>query len=302
MTATTPAPLEYYAAPGWMTDVRQHAALLQSLPGDIPALCRVVQGNLLHVFWAERYGVLLSDERKQEVNIRRASTMLARIQAVDDRSLTVPRPPEKRLVGNCRDFSVLCCALLRYQGIPARPRCGFGTYFEKNEYTDHWICEYWNAEQGHWIGVDAQIDEKQSKTLAITFDPQDVPDDRFWRGGKAWQACRAGKADPKTFGIFDMHGLWFIRGNLLRDMAALNKMELLPWDGWGLIEYDDQALSADDLALLDHVAALTLADDSAFNDVRTLYENEPRLKVPAMITTFRQEGPFQENILDDEMV
>ena len=34
-----------------------------------------------------------------------------------------------------------CCAA---QGMPARARCGFGAYFEKGKYVDHWVTEYWN--------------------------------------------------------------------------------------------------------------------------------------------------------------
>jgi hypothetical protein len=39
---------------------------------------------------------------------------------------------------------------------------------------------------------------------------------------KHW-AERYGETDPQKFGIFDMHGLYFIRGNLIHDMAALKK-------------------------------------------------------------------------------
>jgi len=113
-----------------------------------------------------------------------------------------------------------------------------------------------------------------------------MPPGQFLSGGQAWQLCRSGRADPDKFGIFDMHGLWFFRGNLLRDLASLNKMELLPWDGWGLIDREDKDLSADDMALLDRVAALTLGDNSAFVELRALYENDTRLCVPSVIKSY----------------
>lgn len=57
-------------------------------------------------------------------------------------------------------------------------------------------------------------------------------------------------ADPNDFGIFDMRGLWFVWGNLVRDIAALNRMELLlPWDSWGLAEGQDQDPTSDDVQL-----------------------------------------------------
>ena len=273
-------PLEYYACPGPMTDPGEHAALFDGLPADVPALCQVVQGILLHIFWAERYGVTLSEERKQEVNIRPVAQKLARIRELDDRPLTVARPLDKKLAGNCRDFSVMLCAMLQHQGVPARARCGFGAYFLPNHYEDHWVCEYWNADKGRWVMVDAQLDALQRQVLEIAFDPCDVPRDQFLVGGKAWHVCRTGQADPEAFGIFDMHGLWFIRGDLVRDFLALNKVEILPWDGWGLIARRDEELSADDMALLDRIAALTLVDDPPFAEVRAIYERDARLRTP----------------------
>ncbi|MDY6875585.1 MAG: transglutaminase-like domain-containing protein [Chloroflexota bacterium] len=277
-------PLEYYACPDLITDPGEQAELFNGLPTHISALCHVVQGVLLHIFWTGRYGVELSEERKQEVNIRQVSHMLARIREMDDQPLTVARPPGKRLVGNCRDFSTLLCAMLRHQGVPARARCGFGTYFEPGHYEDHWVCEYWNTDEERWVLVDAQLDALQRKALQIRFDPHDVPRDQFLVGGKAWQMCRTGEAAPDNFGIFDMHGMWFIRGDLVRDLVSLNKTEVLPWDSWGLIAKEEQGLSAEDTALLDHIAALTLAiavDDKAFSEVRAIYENDERLRLPS---------------------
>ena len=81
--------------------------------------------------------------------------------------------------------------------------------------------------------VDAQLDARQRELFKIAFDPLDVPRDQFLVAGDAWQRCRAGKADPTAFGILDMYGLWFIAGNVIRDVAALNDHEMLPWDVLG---------------------------------------------------------------------
>ena len=47
--------LNYYAQPGPMTDPHDQAHLLDNLPTDIPSLVKVVQGVMVHIFWAERY-------------------------------------------------------------------------------------------------------------------------------------------------------------------------------------------------------------------------------------------------------
>jgi len=283
-------PLEYYTRPGPMTDPRDQADMFRDLPTAIPALCQAVQGVLLHIHWAERYGIKLSEERKQEVNIRPVAQRLARMRQVNRLPIVIPRPLEEHQVGNCHDFSTLLCAMLRYQGVPARARCGFAKYFTPDHFEDHWICEYWRADERRWVIVDPQLDPLQRKVLQIKFDPNDMPPGQFLAGGEAWQLCRTGQANPDHFGIFDMHGLWFVRGNLLRDLASLNKMELLPWDGWGLIDREDKDLSADDMALLDRVAALTLDDNSAFAEMRTLYENDARLCVPSIIKSYSRSG------------
>lgn len=275
-------PLEYYASHGLMTDPKEYHFLFDGLPKEIPALCHVVQGILVHVFWAERQGLKLPEDRKKELNIRPVAKKLAVIQTTNDSPLTVGRSLEERLVGNCRDFSTMLCAMLRYQNVPSRTRCGFATYFEPGWYEDHWVSEYWNSNEKRWVMVDSQLDAFQRQALQIEFDPYDVPLGHFLPGGRAWQVCRSGEVDPNLFGIFQFHGMGFVRGNLLRDLAALNKVELLPWDCWGLIEKDEK-LSKSDLELLDHVAELTLADNAAFRSLRSVYEKDVRLCVPRVI-------------------
>jgi hypothetical protein len=204
--------------------------------------------------------------------------MLARINELDPQPLTVARPLDKKFVGNCRDHTTLLCSILRHQGMPARARCGFGAYFIPDHYEDHWVCEYWNADQQRWILVDAQLDQVQREVLNIPFDPLDVPRDQFITGGPAWQMVRSGGADPDSFGIFEWHGQWFVQDDLVRDFLAFNKIELLPWDGWGLMAGPKDVVSLDDLTLLDRIAAWTIEADAAFDDIRTLYASDPRLQ------------------------
>ena len=166
------------------------------------------------------------------------------------------RPLSKRAIGVCRHFSLLLVAMLRHKNIPARARCGFGSYFEKGKFIDHWVAEYWNGTR--WVMVDAQIDEVQRKLFRVDFDPLDVPRDRFLVAGNAWALCRAGNADPDAFGILDMHGWAFIAGNVVRDVAALNDVVMLPWDVWGIMPHlgatlDEAAFRRfDDVALRTH--------------------------------------------------
>jgi hypothetical protein len=277
--------LDFYTQPAAMTSAGRFAALLGDLPRDVAGLARVAQGLLIHEHIAPAYGVTLSDERRGSVHIRAVERLLERMVAEDDRPLSEARPVERRIAGNCRHFTVLMVTMLRAQGIPARARCGFGAYFGTGGFEDHWVCEYWRAGESRWALADAQIDDVQRGMFEIDFDLMDVPRDRFLIAGDAWALCRAGEADPGKFGLnlLGEAGDWWIAGNLVRDAAALNNMEMLPWDGWGAMPAPDETIDDAQLALFDHVAALTQRPDESFAELRSAYQGDERLRVPATV-------------------
>lgn len=81
--------------------------------------------------------------------------------------------------------------------------------------------------------------------------------------------------------------LRLVRQNLVRDATALDKMEMLPGDGWGLAEGMENTVPPVDGALLDHVAVLTQKNE-AFSELRDTYQVDGRLRVPS---TMRSNGP-----------
>ena len=277
--------LAYFTQHGAISDPRVYVSLFEDLPASISDLVKLVQGVTVHVFWAERYGLKVPPERMDELQLRSMERRLARTMELDSSPLNEARLLGKKLLGNCRDHSLLLAAMLRHQGVPARARCGFGAYFLPDHFEDHWVTEYWNQEGSRWIFVDGQLDALQCEVLKINFDTLDVPRDQFIVGGKAWQMCRSGEQDPDKFGIFDMHGLGFIRGNLVRDVASLNKMELLPWDCWGVI-LTESLDNLDDLAMLDQVASFSAEDVPDFEKLRTRYESDPRLHVDGSLLSY----------------
>jgi hypothetical protein len=275
---------DYYKGEGPMTALEAQAAEFSAMPRDIAALCEVVQGVLIHRDIAPwLYDLKLSEEQRNDANIRPLAQMLTRIHALDARAITSARESGTRMPAVCRHFSLMLTAMLREHGIPARSRCGFGAYFEPGKFIDHWVCEYWSAAEARWVLVDAQMDAVQRKAFKLDFNPLDVSRDRFIIAGDAWQMCRSGRADASRFGILDMHGLWFIAGNVVRDLASLNRMEMLPWDVWGLMAMGDDSLTDEKKTLLDYLAALTLAGDNKFAEIRAIYESDDRLRVPPVV-------------------
>jgi hypothetical protein len=165
------------------------------------------------------------------------------------------------VIGTCRHFAVISCALLRYRGIASRVRCGFAMYFQQGQGLDHWITEYWHDAERRWVRIDSEILDQ-----SILSHPENLSTGEFLSGGEAWNAFREGRIDAATFGV---HGTanWGpaeIRGNAIKDLAALNKIEMLPWDEWGRMtasyngetgpEYDE---------LLDTIATTSAGEDLA---------------------------------------
>jgi len=83
-----------------------------------------------------------------------------------------------------------------------------------------------------------------------------------------------------------MRGLWFIAAELIRDLAALNKMEMLPWDIWGAMPKPNEALDQDRLAFFDRLAQLTRNPDASFDELRKVYAADDRLRVPDTVFNF----------------
>jgi hypothetical protein len=70
----------------------------------------------------------------------------------------------------------------------------------------------------------------------------------------------------------------FARSALVRDMAGLNKLELLCMDSWGLA--DKKQLNKNELQVLDKTATLTTDEDERLQEIRAYFESGPGLAVP----------------------
>jgi hypothetical protein len=221
----------FYLRHGALSDPGGQVAAFEGLPGDVTGLCAAVQGVLLHDYTGGLfYGTPPDDFARQSRQTLPAEERLGAILARDAAPLTQARPPFERCVGTCRDFALMLTAMLRHKGTPARVRCGFARYFGAG-FEDHWVCEYWRAQEGRWALADPQLDDAHRTHFAIGFDPADMPREQFLLAWEAWGAIEGG-ADPGGFGHGDDKGLWLVEVNLARDLLALAKQERSNWDGW----------------------------------------------------------------------
>ena len=264
-----------YRSPGLFTDVRTvDPAALRGVATDPVDMCRPISRLVIQPGDAEAVGI--AAERLAENQIRPAATLVERLMAVDAAPLSKPREAGLRVVGTCRHFAVLACALLRNAGYAARVRCGFATYFQPGQALDPWVIEYRLEETARWIRLDPEI-------LGGTVLPNadDLKPGEFLTGAEAWAAYRRDEVDGATFGVHgtENFGPAEIRGNVVKDLAALNKVESLPWDEWGRMTDAYAGRTGEDYdALLDELAAVCESDDAGA--VSALYRN-PVFEVPS---------------------
>ena len=265
-----------YSTPGPLTTFDpSQLSIVGGLERDPVALCRVAQGLVIPPDLATAVGI--PAERHGERNIRPANKMLAVILDLNASSLDAPRAPVERIVGTCRDFSVLSVSLMRAHGMRARSRCGFASYFKPPTFLDHWVTEYWRSEEQRWVRIDSEI-----LGLPFVSEPDDLKAGEFLSGGEAWMLCARDGIDANLFGVDGVpenFGIGEVRGNAVRDLAAMNKLEMLPWDEWSRMElsYKNEA-GADFDRLIDTIASTGAGNDPKM--IEALYNTED-LAVPA---------------------
>ena len=237
-----------------MSDPADHAPSLAGLPADIGVLHRIIQGVLVHSDWLAEYGL---GENALHASSRRTLPVARRLTDIferDARPLHVPRPPDRRAIGTCRDFALMLCSMLRGKGVPSRVRCGFAAYFHAG-WEDHWVCEHWDGSARAWRLSDPQLDGIQREKCRVGFDPADVPRQSFVTADKAWLDCRAGRSDPSRFGHGETTGSWVLKVNLIRDHYVINNRETSAWDTWRAAPSSMRIVNDHDAAMLDELAA-----------------------------------------------
>ena len=260
-----------YAEQSAYSDPGAHAALLDELPSDIAELTAVIRNLLIHYRGG---GIEFTGDRLEEINHRWVEAMLATDQRRNGTPLATPREPADRIVGCCRDYTLLMVSALRHKGIPARSRVGFSSYFAPGFHHDHVVVEYWNGDR--WVLLDAELEPAEH----WGFDVHDMPKGRFDSAAEVWRAFRAGEIDGDVYGVdpsLPFKGGWFIRDYVFLQLAHLQRDELLLWDGWGAMA-DDLEM---DLTPTDELAALLIAsdagDETATAKLRDRYREDPDL-------------------------
>lgn len=227
----TPRFIQHYISQSIFTDLSVFSQQIGNLTTDISSIRSLVHGLLMHSSLAPRYGVVVSEKLKSTRELLFVSKILEYAQKA--LPLTSSRHPSKKLIASCRDFAVLACALLRNISIPSRVRIVFVDYIFEGYWTDHWVCEYWNEDLKCWKLFETLFDDKMLKEKNIYFNPFEVPENRFKYPSRIVGEGNADSLDLANYGVKDSLGNWYtgrhyVIGNLVRDIFALQKLELLP--------------------------------------------------------------------------
>ena len=179
--------------------------------------------------------------------------------------------------------------------MPARVRVGFANYFVPGFHDDHWVTEYWDG--ARWRLMDSELTPGVCRHFGVTFDPCDVPRNRFLSAGRVWCDARSGRIDSATCGVSSVGiaGVWFVAGSVLRDLAALNKREMLPWDYWGISRDMRPGTPVSETAAtrIDTLAALIAGPEPDWRTLRTAYDSDDAFGVPGVIMSFPRGRPAE---------
>jgi hypothetical protein len=281
------AAVDRYRTQSAWSDPGRFGPLLERTPSDPEGIAHAVSAVLLHPFLAFERNVTIPDRAQDDKEVRGVEAMLARIVARHPGGLDGERAPDERFFCVCAGYAQLATAIFRAHGLAARCRVGFATYFMPGHFEDHWLCEYWTDDG--WRLLDAQLDDRYRAAMRLGFPPSDVPRAVFLDASTTWCRVRAGEIDPATVGLaaLGIAGDWFAAHSVLRDAAALNKIELLPWETWSIGRDfgPGRSVPPAHLPALDAVAA-RLHGSPDGDAAEAAYREHPWLQVPATILSF----------------
>jgi hypothetical protein len=280
---------KYYKIQSQFSDPVELIHLYNSFADEISTLTDQAQGLFLHYADMDLLSIDRNKVNYNELNLRTMSAILKSLQDKSPINFSIQRDVSHRVMGVCRDTSLLVCSVLRSRGVAARLRSGFVNYFIPGLFLDGFCLEFFDENIGAWRAIDTRTTQLHIDhyNLNIDFDLMNVPNDRFIYAANAWQMCRSNNADPVRFGSRQHRGLFTVRNRMIHDLALLNKQEILIWDLWGAM----LTSSVTDFELLDALSDLLLNHCNDLDKINNFYADHDSLKVS---NTILVDNPFLE--------
>lgn len=290
--------LNFYLQTSVYTNYYPFANYYRSLPDNIDELSKLLYHQVIHR--TELIRSYLNKPRKYENHIEfnkikeqypwyknrcdddillTAPAITAELFRQDSRGFIMGREIKDKVVITCRHVAVLLASILKAKGIPARCRSGYANYFLNSPdkiFYDHWIVQYYNAQEKRWVNVDPDGEYK------VSFNQYDLPDKEFKWIAKVWLDVRSGIDDYKRY----IHGSSFndlnnLAYTLFFDFHALMNDEISYLFFPTMFDKKDEFnnLTEQELGKLDQLATLMLDPDNNFDELRYLFRNDKWLRI-----------------------
>jgi hypothetical protein len=255
--------LALYRTQSETSDPGADESLYAGLPREERRLCELIKAQLIHPFDLVREpGFRREDFRFEDLEFPTVATMLAELRRRGPGTLDPRRTVAERLAVACWHHGVLCASMLRHLGVPVRMRAGFARYIGSDSglHVGHVICEVWDAARGEWFLVDADREKIDFKRREFEFAPE------------AWAALRRGD-DVDRYHSAHYVGLPAIAHLLMLDMRMALGREAPYWYDPPVVaacESGLEALSVDEIAVLDRIAECLLSIDTSLDTLRAI--------------------------------
>lgn len=216
----------FYASQSVYSEPGRYRETLMRGGVEPKSFARWISSFMQHPRGAESEERGFKPEQAADLELRSVAEILA---VAVKRNLLDGVSAQHKVGGVCRDFAILAVSRFRERGTPARLRVGFADYLVPGHWEDHWLCEWHDG--ARWKRLDVEF----AAIGGVSFDTQDVPRERFLTASEAWFRIKDEPEIASRSGVssLGLSGEWFVAGSLLREMAALRKLELKPWDYWG---------------------------------------------------------------------
>lgn len=285
--------LEHYLQTGTYTYAGAYGEYFRSLPDNIARLAHLICSQVIHRVTLHEGNTNANDKlqygemtkfpwcrmRCEDDIFMTAAAMSAELFRLDERGFVPDRAVENKIVVTCRYVSVLMSAILKAKGIPCRCRAGFAPYFKPGVSMDHWINQYWNAEEERWVTFDADgfYDEN-----GMELGQYDIAEGKFDYAAKAWLDIRQGRTDGKEFLYADGLGTCSLKAvsrYLFYDFHALMNNEISYKFQPCYIDEKFDELKESDFKELDELAQLLLLPDENFDTLISIWETKKKFRI-----------------------
>lgn len=265
-----------YRSQNLISDPGAYLYYFEALPSNLMDLRDTVSQLFLHYADFKLFNIQVSLNRFHEMNARYMTTFFDYLSADE---VTFPFPPKKRMLGICRDSALFLCSFMRNQGVPARLRCGYVTYYVSDFYLDGFCLQYYDQVLKKWRSVDVRATPFHQENLLAAVNLLDLSPKDFVSAAAVWKMFRNQEIDPNFCGSGSHVGPKIIQNRMIQDLLCLLKWEPLIWDVWGGMLSNELI----NFSILDALSDLLLTSENDFSSLVNFYRKHSELQIKGSV-------------------